>query len=360
MPSDIEQTWISDGTKTAEPVTTETPAAEAQEAAPEPAGPPRDEAGRFAPRQPEGAAPAATEAVPAPPAAPGPDATAEQVADYIEALLGEEPYQLPRSVRLPLKRNGVVEHVPVDEALNSAMRGRDYTAKMTELKALRGQFDQERSTFAAEQARLRAQAEWVAEQERNYQQILRDPQAAAAYQEHLDQYQRNPIYRQNVDQALRARELEAQNQAYQQRDESVAIARGVELANEWITDLSEQYPTVDPGRVRELYASALSSGRAGLDAREVENIFRSEATYVEKSVTPLQQELASLKAQIEALTASQSASAHNAATAHAVARAASPRVAAGSSPPAPAARPKQERFGINELAQRNAEWSRQR
>lgn len=357
MPNDIEQNWIADGTRTAEPVTVETPAPEPAAEPPAPAAQPRDEAGRFAPRQPEAAAPTATEAAPAAPAAAG---TAEQIADYIEAMLGEEPYQLPKGVRLPLKRNGVVEHVPVDEALASAMRGRDYTTKMTELKALRGEFEQQQRALAAEQARLRAQAEWLAEQEQNYQNILRNPQAAAAYQEHLDQYQRNPLYRQNVDQALRARELEAQNQAYQQRDEVAAITRGVELANEWIGEVAERYPTVDPDRVRELYASLLSAGRAGLDVAEVERIFAAEADHFRRNITPLQDALANLRAQVEALTSQTAADAHNKQTAHAVARAGTPRVATGGAPPAPATRPKQERFGISQLAERNAEWSRQR
>lgn len=378
MPDPIES-WVQDGTPQAEPVTTETPTAEpvpAPEpaAAPEPAEQPRDAVGRWASQKDEPAAEPAAEA-PATEAqqataeavaektgaeAPAPGSSAQEVQEFIEAQLGEETFQIPKGVRLPLKVQGKTEYAPLDELLSGGMRERDYRLKTGEVGTQRRELERERREFLTERAKIEARAKILEEQEAELKEAMTDPDKWESYQEHLRQYQANPVYRKNVDAALRQRETDAELETYRQRDHVEQVETGVQQVQGWVNDLAEEYDGVDPQRVLNLYAAQLRAGQTTLDPSAVRAIFKSEADYLSKSVTPLQQQLADLKAQVEALSASKAAEKHNQTTTHAVDRAKAPRVSTGGNPPAPAPAPKGPKFGMNELPDRVSAWANRR
>jgi hypothetical protein len=351
-----ESSWIADGTAEVEPVTTETP--EAVEAVDiEQAGQPRDDHGRWVSASDDATA-GATEPVEATEVAEAVGATETEAAAlqaFIEAKLGDEPFKIPEGVLLPQKRGDEVEYRSLDEIIKDGMRGKDYTLKTTELAQLRRDLDRRDQEFAKQEARIAAREKYIGEQEAEIKAALTDPKSAAAYQEHLVQYANNPIYRKNVDLALRTRETEAELSALRESADERLVSEASETALGWIEGLASEYPGVDPERVRGLYARALQSGGAQLSEGAVRQIYQSEADYVDRTVSPLRSELADLRATIESLQAAKAAETHNQTTQHAVQRAKAPKVNTGGGAPvrAPVAPTK---FGPNELVERNQAW----
>lgn len=355
---DIQASWIADGTPAAEPVTTETPA-EAQPAVERPRGPD----GKFiaaetpASATPTPASPASAPATAVPPAG----ATAQQVQEFIEARLGEsETFQIPKGVKLPLKRGDKIEYAPVEEVLARGMMELDYRHKTAAVAQQRRDLETRDIAIRAEQAKVEARDKWLAEREAEMREAMKDPQAWEAYLQMQVMYQTNPRFRQTLDDALAKRETDAENAVYRERDYQDQVRHGTELAAAWITDTARDFPNVDPERVRTLYAQALSAGSATLDPSQVRAIYQQEADYVTRNRGPLEQQLAELKQQVERLTAGKAAEAQNATTQHAVNRAKAPPVATTGAPPTPVPMAPKGRFGPGELADRNQEWVRQR
>jgi hypothetical protein len=328
-----ESTWIADGTPVDEPVTTETPVEVTEVAETPPV---------------EASESVAVEATETP---------AEVVQAYIEGRMGEEPYQLPENVALPLKRGDEVEYVPVAELLKRGMMERDYRIKTDELGTQRRAFQTERERFDADRARMDARAKYVEEKEAEIRSALTDPKGAVAFEEHLRQYENNPMYRKHVDTALASRETEAERDALLADRDSHIVQEASQTAIGWVEELAGEFPNVDAGRVREQYGQLLQNGRAQLDRREVERLFKTEADYLERASSPLQKQLAELTAKVEALNASKAADQHNETTAHALNRAKTPRVATSSGAPVSTPKPV-TKFGPNELHERNSEWVR--
>lgn len=367
MSNPIEN-WIQDGTLNTEPVTTETPAETAAAPSPAPEAPAPEPAAEATPPAGDEPASASQHAAAAAVAAetgatpPAPGASAQEVQDFIEAQLGEGTFKIPRGVRLPLKVQGETHYATLDELLKGGMMERDYRLKTAEAARLRREAEDLRTQLAAEQAKLAAREKWLREQEAELRAAQTDPEKWQAYQEHLRQYQINPHYRRMVDASLRQQETEAELAIYRQREDAAIVQRGVETVEGWIAELSQdpRFAAVDPERVRQLYGQRLAAGQANLDPADVRAIFESEADYLAKSVTPLQQQLANLKAEIEAIRASQAAEKQNQTTRHALNRAKAVPVATGAAAPAPGPRPQPQRFGINELPDRIAAWVRER
>jgi len=344
--SDLEANWIKDGTPATEPETVSTPAVEA---APDPVSP--DATAQDA----QGAAATAT-----PADEPIPPAPASDVVEYIEARLGDQPYQLPKNVLLPLKRGADVEWRPVDEVQRDGMKELDYRLKTQKAAEDRRAFEAERATFLAEQARIKARETHLSEREAELQDAFKSPEKFEAYQEHLRQYEANPVYRKMVDASLDQRETAAELAVYREQEAQRAVMLGAEAAQSWIQEAATKFPTVNPDRVREAYARDLRAGTGVLDPQYVEQLFRAEADYVAQTVTPLRSELDALKAQIAALSSAKATDAHNATTQHALARAKAPPVATGVAPQ-PARTPLiTAPFGIRDLPDANAKWAAQR
>lgn len=328
-----ESSWIADGTEAEEPITTETPI-EAEEVVE-----------------------AVAEEVVAEPVAEIPETVEEIAQAFIDAKLGDDPYQLPENVLLPLKRGDSVEYKPVMDVLREGMLKRDYDEGRREQKERERALEARTARIEAEQARFEERAKFLAEREEEIKGAMTDPAKWAAYQDHLKQYQSNPIYRNNVDKALAQRETEAELATYREREDERVKSEAVSHVRGWIEDMAAQYPGVDPNRVARVYGSALSNGQAALDRAEVQRVFQAEATYLEQSMSPLQAQLAEMKATLDAMQAEKAAEQHNETTAHALNRAKTPRVATGNAAPVQTPVPA-TKFGPNELSERNAAWAR--
>jgi predicted transcriptional regulator len=325
-----ESTWIADGTAEAEPVTTETPV-EVAEVIEAPA---------------EVVEPVAVEA---------PETPAEVAQAFIEARLGEDVFQIPEGVKLPLKRGKDVDYRDLKEVLADGMRLNDYSRNMNELRDQRSAF--ERQQAEAERAvRKNAEKEkYLSERENEIKQALSDPESAQKYEQHLQQLRDNPMYRKVWEENWANRETKAELETLQEQRDQQIVQEASTRVRSWIEDLASDFPGVEPGRVAQIYGQRLSSGQASLDLSHVREIYRSEADYLSKATSPLQDQLAELAAKIDSLSETKAAERHNETTAHALNRAKTPRVATSSGAPATTPKPV-TKFGPNELQERNSEW----
>lgn len=377
----VTQTWIKDGSAAAEPVTTSTPATPPATPAAEAAAPElvqiRNPDGTLGPKVPADMVPpgaqiafapksepssathspeASASAAATPPAS---GASAEDMQDFIEAQLNGQPFKLPKGIALPMKRGDAVEYEPLELVQRERLKERDYRFKTSEVARTRREAEALQAHLRAEQAALQARLASQEERERLFLEAQRDPEAHARLQEHYERYRTDPQYKQMVDDALAKRETDARLAVHEQEQETAIRVQATEAARSWIAELATDFPGVDPNRVRAIYAQALREGQASLDPAEVRAIYEREANYLTTSVGPLQQRIATLEAQIAALSAGKGAEKHNAATDHALARAKAPPAATGR-PPAPAAAAPAGRFGVTELPERNSQWANQR
>ena len=178
-----QDSWVKDGTKEAEPVTTETPAATE-----------KPEAEAVETEVVEGATATGDEATGAVETEAGEKKTVEEAAQkFIEGKLGDEVFQLPEGVQIPLKRGDTTEYVPIEEVLKRGMLEQDYRAKTTELSNERRAFEASQANAVTAQAKLDAKEKYLAEQEAEIKAALSDPDSAAQYQQHLEMLQSNPM-----------------------------------------------------------------------------------------------------------------------------------------------------------------------
>ncbi len=361
--SDAVKNWIADGQQAAEPVTTETPAAAevsvstdtpviAAEPVIDATGRAHGSDGTFVPKPSESAAATGLPANP----------TVQQVQDFIEAQHGDAAFQIPKGVKIPLKRGETIEYKTIEELQREGMREADYRQKTMKHGEDRRALEAQQTAFRAQEAKVQAREAWLAEREAEMVEAQKDPKAWESYQQMRAMYQASPQFRKLMDDALAKRETDAENEVYRRAEDQRVIDRGKDMSLGWIDEIGKesQFTAVNPERVRELYAQALVSGQAELSPDAIRRIYQQEASYLAQSAGPLQNELANLKAQVAALTARQAAEKHNATTQHAVARSKTPSLATTGNAPAPVAGGPVKPFGIRELPDRNAEWSRQR
>jgi len=335
-----QQTWVKDGTEDAEPVTTETPAEEVVETTAEVV---------------EGAA--VEEAAAAVETAGETETVTEAVQKFIEGKLGDEVFQLPEGVQVPLKRGDTTEYVPIEEVLKRGMLEKDYTAKTTELSNKQRAFDASQATAATAQARLDAKEKYLTEQEAEIKAALSDPESAEQYQQHLQMLRDNPMYRKTWEGRWANQETEAERDALRADQDARVVQDASTTALGWIETLATEFDGVDPGRVASIYGQRLSAGQASLDISDVRSIYQTEADYLAGASKPLRDQIATLSAKFDALTASQTAEEQNQTTRHAVTRAKTVPVATGAG--APAHTPTTPgKFGPNELAEKNSAWAK--
>ncbi len=336
---------------------------------PPPAAPGAGDAPPTPPAQP--AAPPATPPAepPATPPAPAPAAPPPTVEEFIEALIaeaqGDTPAQvlkIPKSARIPHKVGGEIVYRPAGEALTSSMLETDYHGKTTELAEARRELEQHAAQLIADRARMEAREQWIKEERQRLRDAQKSPEAWERYQNHLRLMAEDPEYAKTFDDALDSRERKAEDAAAEAAAHQDAVRQGVAQAAAWIDEAARdpKYQYVDRERVTDIYAALLEKGQAGLDQGTVKAIFDREAQYLSSSLTPLQRELADLRAQVQRLTQTDPASVHNSTTQHALARAQVPPVVTGA-PAAPAPTPRKVApFTPAELPERNAEWARRR
>ena len=328
-PNDAHDSWIKDGDEGAEPVTVETPAAVE------------------APR----VAPVVAEEVVA--------EVAPEINYYAGAQWGDEEYQVPADVRLPIKRGDDIEYKTIEELAKEGMLYKDYQFKTGEVSRLRKAAEDERRQIVAEQARIAEREKYILEREEEIKQAFTDPEKSIEFEEHLRMMESNPTYRRNFESGLRQRETEAENTVYRERDRADAVQDGVQMVTGWIEEVSAQYPNVDVETVVKAYGRDLEMGTAVVDRQEVVARFQREAEQYQKVASPLLQEIADLKAKTANAAV---AEAHNAKTDHALNRARSPNVTpTGGRPSAPVPESQKfEKFPSSELQRVNSEWAKRR
>lgn len=368
--------WIKDGTVEATPVTSSTPdtSAAADTVASEQL---RDPAtGKFvaadtstASAEGATAAPSDTSAATAaaeatstataaatPGSAPSSETVAAAVEEFLEAQRGGKPYQFPKDVMLPWKRGAERGFAPVEEVLKSYMMETDYRHK-TQAAA------EERRRNAIETARIRAEKEAVAAEREQLRAAMVDPEKLEQYQQHYEQMRTNPVYRKMVEDALDQRATKAELDVRLAEESEQVNREAAENLYNTIVEFGAQYPGVDPDRVRQVYAKALVAGDiTEINEASIHQVYKQEADYLTKNVSPLQAELTELRRQVETLTASKATEAHNANTDRKLAAAkATPVVAAvgnatavGTSVPPTQFKP----FTLGDYQQKISEWSK--
>jgi hypothetical protein len=322
----------------------------------------------------EPAPPAETPPAPAPapevpPGEPAESAPAPTAEEFIEALIREadgtrpaETLKIPAGAKLPLKVDGQVVYKPAREALDGAMMREAFTARMREVAEHRRELEQHAAQLIADRARLEAREQWIAEERDRLRAAQQSPEAYERYQTHLRLMQEEPEYAKTFADALSGRERAAEDTALAAEAQREQVRAGVAQAAQWILEMGREpaFATVDLDRVRETYARQLEQGQAGLDPSAVRAIFAAEAQYLTTSLTPLQQRIAELEAQVAEVRQTVPTAAHNRQTQHALARASTPPVTRGAPPaPAPADR-KVAPFHIRDLPEVNAAWNKRR
>lgn len=352
--SDLHQSWIKDGSAKSAPVTETTPVLTTAPAVVE-----TPNSGTVTPPA-EGVTPA-TPAVQAAAAAAG-----QTVSEFIEAQLDGKPFQLPKGVQLPWKRGTESGFAPIEELQRGGMLERDYRIKTAQIAAQRRQYDTLVQEQQAREARMAAREQWIAEEEARVKASFADPDALSRLHDHFDRLKTDPEYRQLYQDAQNKRETEAENAYFRQTQEQAAVQEtATQVASEITRIVGEQYPGVDPERVRQQMAYALQAGQADLSEATIHRIARMEAETVHRSVQPLRSELDAMKLELadtrKQLAAAAKAEAHNANTQHVLDRSKAPTTApAAGNPPAPAKAPKRERYTSDKLPDVLREWSARR
>lgn len=277
--------------------------------------------------------------------------------EYVEAKFGEEIIKIPKGAEIQIERKGEKLWVPVETMRGATMMEHDYQRKTEKLASERREYESREQSRQAEAARVAAYEKDLQEREINLIQAMGDPAAMANWEQHQLMLATNPVYKQAWTDSQSKRQSDAELATYKNRDAAAAVQTGVDKAVQWLGEAAERYPTVNVERVRQQYARDLADERATLDPTYVEGLFKAEAEYLAERMSPVEKQLAEMRAQITALQATPAAV--NALTQHAVNRAKTPPVAPSGSPPSPVppAR-KREPVPMRDMAAMNERWSR--
>lgn len=274
---------------------------------------------------PAGVVPPASPADPAgspPPVGAGAGAGGEPVAtqaeiEMLEALLdaeGTKKLAIPLTARVPWKQKGEEGFMTVKEMRENSMFHRDYTRNMQTLSQSRREHERAVRAQQTEQAALTAQKAALDAEIARYQAAFGDPDALARLVQDQERLASDPEYRQLHEDATAKRLADARSTAdseMAQWEESQTVA---DDAAAYITQVSAQYPGVDPEAVRQHLADALLTGRMTIgaadgqfNARTVNQQFQQEATRLkgieDRVKNPLLEELNGYKSRLEALEA---------------------------------------------------------
>lgn len=342
---EASRSWVKDGSETETPVTASTPEiVETATPVVAEASTPTDAAVADTTPTTEAAAEPVVEATPA---------EVEAQIEYLEARLGDEPYQLPKNIAVPWKRGNETGFAPISEVLSSFMMEKDYRQKTQTVAA-------ERRAVEAEKARVAAEKALFLEERGEFEGALKDPEKLQHWQNHYDQMLSNPVYRQNVEDARAKRMSDAELSVYRESEERQVIEETTQNLYSTIIELGSQYQGVDPERVRTIYAERLVAGAIPeITLESIHQVYKQEADYTQKVVSPLRGELDALKAELASLKTSRATVEHNAKTDAAIARTkGAPIVAAvgnGAPPGIPAKKPA-EPFTSPQYRDRIREW----
>jgi len=257
--------------------------------------------------------------------------TPQPIKDALEAMLDGKPYPVPKNLLFNLKTGTQVSQKSLDQVLREGMLFSDYQRKTGETAGLRRQLEQRIAQADAQLAAAKERETWLKEREQEMIEAQKDPAKWEQYQETMRLYQANPAFRKLYDDALSARESKAQLATLSTQAEERELQSVVEQARDWILQLSSEYPGVNPERVRVVLAYAWQNGQLPWGQEAVRSVYEGEKEYLNQG--PGGQQLASLRAELDALKAAKDAEAHNAKTARAIERGKAPNTAPGGGGP---------------------------
>lgn len=364
--------WVKDGSTTTPPVTESTPAQETPAPTPEPQAPPPNTVAETPASTPESSGPTRDPATgkfvsgSTASATPEPPATQQQVEDAIEAILDGKPFKIPKGVQFPWKRGNETGTAPITEIAKSPFFEKDYRIKTAEAAQLRRRAEQEIAQARALVARTQAREAYLREQEERLKEAQLDPEKWERYERHMDMLQKSPEYRKTWEDALAKRESDAELGILRQQQEAQAVEEAQSAVIEAIDRLAGEFPDADKERVRSAYADALIQGRLPLSEDALRHVFKQEAEQAgalrakvrEAELSPLQKELADLKAELAAMKKAGAAGAHNASVKDKIDKSKVPGAPAGGSPPAPATKKPLEVKPGESFEERARRWGR--
>lgn len=356
--------WVADGTPSATPVTTATPeptpaapVTAPDSAAPASTGPARGADGKFTASA-ASAGSSGTAAASGSAAGTGTGSTdvpATPAIEYLAAQLDGKPYQLPKGVQLPWKRGAEQGYASIDEIQRAHMFERDYRAKTSAHAERERQFTLNEKLA---EARLKAREDYLKEQQTESQKAIMSPEEMVKWEATQEVIRSNPTLQKMMNDALTGRISQAESAARQEYDAHVELVDETQKVADAIVRIGNQnYPGIDPERIRMRYATELAAGTMPVSTEAIGYLYRQEAEFVQKATAPVQEQLKQMADKIAAFEAANAAATHNANTAAKIKDTLHPvGTPSGGNAPSGAATPKQ--FKGKTLHERGAEWAR--
>lgn len=302
--------WVASQTPSAEPVVPAAPAA--------PVTPSADpSAASSAPPQSPAIVP--TGAAPASPTTP------EAIAEFIEAQLDGKPYKLPAGLQFPWKVGKESGFATWRELQQGYQTPKAIHQRGTELGERRRAFEEQSTAW--ERTKVEEEARWKGYQtEREY--LMKALNGDEAAQQHLQLMQTDPEYAKRFERSLDADAFDAIREHDALRETETKAASIAADARDYIREIADKHPGVDPQRVTQRYAEAWTAldqmtdeGRRAAqmrylsNPRSVDDLFKQEAAEVSRVTGPMQAKLDEVLQELAALKAEAAADKHNTRTA---------------------------------------------
>lgn len=277
--------------------------------------------------------PAAASATGAPPAdaaaavANG-TATAAQVAE-IEGWLNGQPHKVPADLEIPWKDGDKTGRAKLADMATAYQRVSAADRRFQEAAAMKQEVARRDREIATRDAELKARLD-IQQQDRKrlYEAYRQGGEALQRELEHQQRLEQDPEYRTRYEESNEFRvsqhmaEFDSQVSA---REQTAAI---VEDATNYITEACGKVPGLDPNVVIELYANAITQGKADFTPASVDRIIASERARMERVQAPLKTEIDAMRQELAdvraALAAQASVDSHNSRTTAAVNRSVRP------------------------------------
>lgn len=252
------------------------------------------------------------------PAAVSPTPVAEPTPTFetFEGRLGDETIALRSDTMIPIIVDGQTQFVALSEVRQNGMRQADYTRKTQQLAEQRKQVEQsERELRIASAAYAKQQEMQKAEQEKALR-VNSDPDEYEKFLRHSERMQSDPEYRDMWQKAKNAEMREIMETATAEVDQELmqqAIVDDIANTAEQLAQMPE-FAGIPARDAVAVYTTRLNAGQAELTEGALVRVFKDLAGQRTSILTPVQKEMAELKAQLAALTAQQEADKANAGT----------------------------------------------
>lgn len=348
--------WLQDGTSEKEPVTTSTPEQETVDS--------QQSAEITQQQEVEGQATEPTEGQPQSASGDEGSQGAEQsdvskeTEEIVWKLEDGTELRVPSSAKMAVTRKGETEYLPASEVRKGGMLEKDYRIKTAELARLRGEADRERREFVANQRRLKARENALDILDKEIKGAQGDPEKLEKLLKRQEYLQNDPELAEQLKELDEGRNAKLELEIQQEQAALDAAQEAAKQAVGWVDELSrdERFAgIVDTRSVIDEYSRQLQEEKAQFSREAIEQLFIAKAEPIQRAVDArmgnVNSELEKMKKELDALR-------NNKQTEHALNRAGAPNIAPSrGKPPTPSSAPKGERFGIDKLQDKTADWA---